>query len=333
MTGRPGSRPPKSRGSLPLSPACFAVGFNILIFVSKSLSEMLLVSTQDHVLGCSSKTFACASLESKAAVCLLSYEWQPVSGHTRLQGTNGFFMITFTGIRKKGHSVHPVCCTILMVTKAWLHFPSALPSRELQCSCKPAVLHSHSKTEPFCLLQLLFTIFSFTLPSFSFSPYFWFFTDKVVAERQVHNLKCATRWDLAPILRILNIRQLSLFVIWSKVKNDSWWVGTKGWCTAALAAVELERLDFSQSFKHLAEALICCHTETSLPVRHDCSTDSTFKIISTSHLQMLCWLLNRDVPVLASPVYLQSCRKKKNLNFPFYPWIKDKAESDSKHLF
>lgn len=150
MSGRLGSSPPKSRDSLSIVPACFAAGFNTFIFAFNSLPEVLLVCPQNQILGCYSKT--CESLESRAAVCLLSYAWQPVSGCTRLQGTNGFFMIIFTGIREKGHSVHPVCCTILIVTKALRHFPSALPSRGIQCSCRPAVLHLHSATEPFCLL-------------------------------------------------------------------------------------------------------------------------------------------------------------------------------------
>lgn len=141
MRGRLGSSPLKSRGSLPLVPACFAAGFNILIFASKYLSEMLLVSHQNQVMGCSSKPFTCASLESKAVVCLPSSAWPPVSGLTRLRGTDRVFIIIFMGIREKGHSVHPVCCTILMVTKALLRLPSALPSRGIQCSCKAAVLH------------------------------------------------------------------------------------------------------------------------------------------------------------------------------------------------
>lgn len=60
---------------------------------------------------------------------------------------------------------HPVCCTVLMVMKALLHFSSALPSRRIQGSCKPAVLHLPLETERFCLLHLLFNIISFTLPS------------------------------------------------------------------------------------------------------------------------------------------------------------------------
>lgn len=194
---------------------------------------------------------------------------------------------------RKGPFTRPLCCTILIVMKALLHFPSAIPSRGIQSSCKPAVLHLHSETEPFCLLQLLFTIFFFTYPPFSSSPYFWRFTGKVVAERQVYSLKCAVHWDLASILTIWNVRQLSLFVIWSKVKNDSCWVGTKGWRVAALAAISLEKIDFSQSFKHLAEVLICWRTQVSLPVSHYCSADSTFKNIVVG--------------------------EKKNPHFPFYP--------------
>lgn len=219
MRGRLGSSPLKSRGILPLVPACFAAGFNILIFASKYLSEMLLVSHQNQVMGCSSKTFTCASLESKAAVCLPSSAWQPVSGLTRLWGTDRVFIIIFMGIREKGHSVHPVCCTILMVTKALLHLPSALPSRGIQCSCKPAVLHFALRNRPLLsastvIYHLFFHLFF--LSSFFFSPYLWLFTGKVVAERQVHTLKCAVHWHLASILRILNVRQLSLFVIWSE---------------------------------------------------------------------------------------------------------------------
>lgn len=105
---------------------------------------------------------------------------------------------------------------------------------------------------------------------------------------------------------MLNLRQLSLFVIWRKMKNDSFWVSTKGWHVAALAPVSLEIMDFSQSFKHLAEALICWCTEASLPLSHDCFADTTFKTVS------ICWSLKRDVPVVASPVCLQCCRVKKN---------------------
>lgn len=43
MTGRVGSSPLTLKGSMAIVPACFAAGFNTLIFAFSSLPEMLLV--------------------------------------------------------------------------------------------------------------------------------------------------------------------------------------------------------------------------------------------------------------------------------------------------
>lgn len=69
------------------------------------------------------------------------------------------------------------------------------------------------------------------------------------------------------------------------MKNDSCWMSTKGWHVAALAPVSLEIMDFSQSFKLLAKALIYWHTEASLPLSHGYFADTTFKTVS------VCWSL------------------------------------------
>lgn len=43
MTGRVGSSPLTLKGSMAIVPACFAAGFNTLMFAFSSLPEMLLV--------------------------------------------------------------------------------------------------------------------------------------------------------------------------------------------------------------------------------------------------------------------------------------------------
>lgn len=54
------------KSSSSIVPAFFAAGFNTL-FAFSSLTEMHLICPQNQILGCYSKTFACESLESRAA--------------------------------------------------------------------------------------------------------------------------------------------------------------------------------------------------------------------------------------------------------------------------
>lgn len=75
-------------------------------------------------------------------------------------------MIIFTGVREKGHSVHPVCCTILIVTKALRHFPSALPSREISAAVNQLCFICALQQSPFvCFSCYLPSSLSAVLPS------------------------------------------------------------------------------------------------------------------------------------------------------------------------